>query len=47
MERNMDRDKQNGRRDRSLANLEELGFGPDSILMNDPKLFLDSAFLPS
>ncbi len=41
----MDRDKQNGRRDRSLANLEELGFGPDSILMNDPKLFLDSAFL--
>ncbi|MCS5635912.1 MAG: hypothetical protein NZ990_05300, partial [Myxococcota bacterium] len=33
------------RRARNLACLEDLGFGPDSILMSDPKLFLDSAFL--
>ena len=33
------------RNDENRGSLEELGFGPDSILMSDPKLFLDSAFL--
>jgi len=27
--------------------LIELGFGPDTVLMNDPKLFVDSRFLAS
>jgi predicted hydrocarbon binding protein len=30
-----------------LTMLTELGFGPDTVLMNDPKLFLDSRFLAS
>jgi hypothetical protein len=30
-----------------LALLTELGFGPDTALMNDPKLFVDSRFLAS
>jgi len=33
------------RQNQNLGRLEELGFGPDSILMNDPKLFLDWSFL--
>jgi len=33
------------RHEANRFSLEELGFGPDSILMADPKLFLDSAFL--
>lgn len=30
-----------------LQMLTELGFGPDTVLMNDPKLFLDGRFLAS
>ena len=30
-----------------LAMLTGLGFGPDTVLMNDPKLFVDSRFLAS
>ena len=41
----LDEKKKAARRFRNLTCLEELGFGPDSILMSDPKLFLDSAFL--
>ena len=41
----LDEQKKSARRFRNLTCLEELGFGPDSILMSDPKLFLDSAFL--
>ena len=33
------------RHEANRVSLEELGFGTDSILMTDPKLFLDSAFL--
>jgi hypothetical protein len=33
------------RHEENRVGLDELGFGPDSILMSDPKLFLDSAFL--
>ena len=28
-----------------LAMLTDLGFGPDTVLMNDPKLFVDGRFL--
>lgn len=38
-------EKPSDRRTQNLNTLEELGFGPDSILMNDPKLFLDWGFL--
>jgi hypothetical protein len=31
----------------SLAMLSDLGFGPDTALMNDPKLFVDGRFLAS
>ena len=31
----------------SLAMLTALGFGPDTVLMNDPKLFVDGRFLAS
>ena len=41
----MQRTKQNARRAKNLSSLEGLGFGPESILMSDPKLFLDSSFL--
>jgi hypothetical protein len=41
----IDEKKMAARRARNLACLEDLGFGPDSILMSDPKLFLDGAFL--
>ena len=37
--------KKSNRQSENLANLEDLGFGPESILMTDPKLFLDRAFL--
>lgn len=30
-----------------LGMLTKLGFGPDTVLMNDPKLFMDSRFLAS
>jgi len=30
-----------------LAMLTDLGFGPDTVLMNDPKLFVDGRFLAS
>lgn len=41
----MQRAKESKRRLENRSRLEGLGFGPDSILMSDPKLFLDSAFL--
>ena len=30
-----------------LEMLTSLGFGPDTVLMNDPKLFVDGRFLAS
>ncbi len=41
----MQRAKESKRRLENRSRLEGLGFGPDSILMSDPKIFLDSAFL--
>ena len=33
--------------DHPLAMITRLGFGPDTVLMNDPKLFIDGRFLAS
>jgi hypothetical protein len=33
--------------DQPLELLTSLGFGPDTVLMNDPKLFVDGRFLAS
>jgi len=41
----MQRTKESKRHLENRSRLEGLGFGSDSILMSDPKLFLDSAFL--
>ena len=41
----MQHDETSNRRDQNLTNLEDLGFGSESLLMTDPKLFMDSAFL--
>jgi len=41
----MQHDETSNRRHENLTNLEDLGFGPESLLMTDPKLFMDSAFL--
>ena len=41
----MQHDETSNRRHENLANLQDLGFGSESLLMTDPKLFMDSAFL--